>query len=71
MDPEMPGPEERIQVADVESLRQAEAADERDTRYENSERGPEPSSEQTAAVKLYRGHCTRQVCIIATQTLSV
>jgi hypothetical protein len=53
MDPEVPRPEERIQVTDVEDLRQAEAADERNAGNENGERGPDPSTgKQAAQVKV-------------------
>jgi hypothetical protein len=53
MDPEVPRPEERIQVTDVEDPGQAEAADERDACNENGERGPERSTgRQTAQVKV-------------------
>ena len=42
VDPEVPRPEEHTEVADVEDVRQAEAAGERDARGENGERRPEP-----------------------------
>jgi hypothetical protein len=56
VDPEVPRPEEDTEVADVEDVRQAEAAGERDARGETGERGPEPASgQQTAQIKLLNG----------------